>query len=285
MGLAPSQCYGATVEYGGTEYSGFQIQLDRSTIQGELEESLARATGQAVRVHGAGRTDAGVHAAGQVISFRATWAHGSESLQRALNAYLPRDIVVTELGSVPEGFHARFSARRRTYLYTILLREVRSPLARRFAHCVTGNLDVAGMQLAADCLRGERDFAAFGQSPGGTNTVRTVYRAGWQCEAGGWSGFMFEHAPTILRFEIEANAFLRGMVRRIVGSLLLVGSGRWTVPDFSDVIESRDIGRAAAPVPACGLCLWRVVYEHGTWAMEQSGVEHGPSAARSDVGQ
>ncbi|MBC7234980.1 MAG: tRNA pseudouridine(38-40) synthase TruA [Chloroflexi bacterium] len=247
-----AQNYYAVVEYDGTEYAGFQIQVDRPTIQGELERALRRLTQEAVRVHGAGRTDAGVHAKGQVISFRAAWKHEPVDLQRAMNAVLPQDIAVRDLALAEEGFHARFSASSRMYIYRVWNRPVRSPLWARFAHHVPDALDVSAMVSAARYLLGEQDFRAFGQPPVGDSTVRMVHRVGWRAAN--------EHG--LLCFEIEANAFLRGMVRRIVGSLLQVGIGRWTVNEFADLLASRDIARCAAQAPACGLCLWRVRYEN-----------------------
>ncbi len=253
--------YRALVAYDGTDYSGFQIQVGRPTIQGELERALQRLTQAFVRIHGAGRTDAGVHAQAQVISFRAGWGHGPEALQRAMNAVLPRDIAVRGVTPVEEDFHARFSASSRVYLYSVYDGQVRSPLWQRFAHHVAWPLDLAAMNAAAALLIGRHDFAAFGQSPYGENTVRTVHRAGWWIAPPGQDPNL-EHG-SLWRFEIEADAFLRGMVRRIVGTLLAVGRGEITPREFADILASRDIGQARVSVPACGLCLWCVRYERG----------------------
>lgn len=241
----------ATVEYDGTDYAGFQIQLERPTIQGELERALERITQQTVRVHGAGRTDAGVHARGQVISFRVAWGHPLADLQRALNAVLPDSVAVRELSLVDERFHARYSASSRVYRYTVYCNPVRAPMQARFAHWVPTELDVAAMATAAQALIGQQDFAAFGQPTVGESTTRVVRAAQWQVMA----------TPGLLRFEIAANAFLRGMVRRIVGSLLEVGSGRLTVEAFVGLLASHDIARCGARAPACGLCLERVEFE------------------------
>ncbi|MCD6519076.1 MAG: tRNA pseudouridine(38-40) synthase TruA [Anaerolineae bacterium] len=251
------QNYRATVEYDGTEYSGFQVQVGRRTIQGELEAALQRITQQSIRVNGAGRTDAGVHARGQVINFRVEWRHSNADLERALNALLPRDIAVRELQKEAPEFHARFSARRRMYVYSIYNSAVRAPLLERFAYWVPGELDLLAMQEAAEFLVGEQDFAAFGQPPFGEQTVRTVHRAEWQRHPSPWG----KGQPELLQFIIEANAFLRGMVRRIVGTLLLVGQGRLSVSNFAQVLASKDISRAGPPAPARGLCLWQVVYD------------------------
>lgn len=251
--------YRALVEYDGTDYGGFQIQADRPTIQGELERALQRLTQGFVRVHGAGRTDAGVHARGQVISFRTTWRHGLQELHRALNAVLPPAIAVRALAPAPEDFHARFSALSRVYVYQIYTGPVRSPLLARFAHHVPQPLDLAAMNAAAEVLVGEHDLAAFGQPPEGENTVRVVQRALWRVCPGEQGYPAWQVAPRIV-FEIEANGFLRGMVRRIVSTLLAVGQGWLSYAEWREIVASRDMRRAAAPAPACGLCLWRVNY-------------------------
>ncbi|MDY7040531.1 MAG: tRNA pseudouridine(38-40) synthase TruA, partial [Chloroflexota bacterium] len=204
----------ATVEYDGTGYCGFQWQIGQPTVQGELERALAACTQEKIRITAAGRTDAGVHARGQVIAFHTAWRHPLADLERALNALLARDVAVRELALAEEGFHPRFSARSREYRYTVLNQPLRSPLARRFAHHWPHPLDVEAMDHAARALIGMHDFAAFGQPPQGENTVRQVMQAGCKREG------------PFVYFDIEANAFLRRMVRSIVGTLLQVGSGK-----------------------------------------------------------
>lgn len=253
--------YRATVQYDGTDYSGFQIQPDKRTIQGELERALQRVTQQFVRVAGAGRTDAGVHALGQVISFRANWSHGDQDLQRAMNAVLPGDISLGNVAVADDRFHARFSALSRAYVYTIYNGPVRAPLLSRFTHHVERPLDLNAMAEAASELEGEHDFAAFGHPPVGDSTVRIVYRVGWRAGVPVWGNCFASDCRKLLRFEIEANAFLRRMVRRIVGTLLLVGGGSLSPAAFSEILESREIRRAGPPVPGSGLCLWRVGYD------------------------
>ncbi|MFH1084811.1 MAG: tRNA pseudouridine(38-40) synthase TruA [Chloroflexota bacterium] len=250
----------AIVAYDGTLYQGFQRQRAGATIQGELERALQRLTQSEVRVAGAGRTDAGVHAYGQVISFRTAWAHGLPALQRAMNAVLPPAIAVRELAETPDAFHARYSARSRTYVYSLYVAPVRMPWLDRFAWHVGGPLDLAAMQAAAAALPGEHDLAAFGQAPGGENTVRRVHQAFWSqvgAPPGQWEPEALLHA----RFRIEANAFLRGMVRRIVGTLLLVGSGQLSPQGFRELMCSREIRRAAPPAAPRGLALLHVRYE------------------------
>lgn len=240
--------YRATVEYDGTDYYGFQVQANRPTIQGTLEHALADIAGEAVRVIGAGRTDSGVHALGQVIGFRLAWRHSVEDLQRALNARLPEDIVIREVALAEEGFHPRFSARSRVYRYTVLNQPLRSPLARRFAHQVAAPLDLAAMNAAAETLVGWHDFATFGNPMRGESTVRQVMRAGWVS------------ADNVLFFDIEANAFLRRMVRTVVSALLLIGQGKMEAESMAALLAARERRQAPPPAPACGLCLMQVKY-------------------------
>ncbi len=262
MGRLETRIWRAIVAYDGTEYRGFQVQAEGPTIQGELERALERLTGAPVRVQGAGRTDAGVHAIGQVISFAAPWRHSSEDLCRALNATLPRDIAVRRIGEAEATFHARYSAQSRLYVYHVYASQERLPLLERYAHHVAAPLPLEELNRAAAFLVGEHDFATFGQPPVGENTVRVVHRAGWNAlPAQVWGGAPEE--VHLYRFEIEANAFLRGMVRRIVGALLEVGAGRLGAEDVAALLEACDISQACPPAPACGLCLWQVRYGQG----------------------
>jgi len=255
--------YRAVVEYDGSAYGGFQIQARRATIQGELERVLQQITQEPVRVHGAGRTDAGVHARGQVISFRTTWSRGCDDLQRALNALLPRDIAVRELATADERFHARYSAASRVYLYHVYSSCVRSPLLDRYAYYVASPPDIEAMNCAAALLVGERDVAAFGQAFNERGaTIRQVQKAVWR-RVGEAYPLWGACQADVAQFEIEANAFLRGMVRRVVGTLLAVGGGMLSVEGFAEILASREISRAAPPAPACGLCLWQVHYDTG----------------------
>lgn len=241
----------AVVEYDGTDFYGFQLQARERTVQGEIERAVEAVTGEQRRVTGAGRTDRGVHARGQVVSFEATWHHGLDDLHRALNATLALDVAVTRLGRAPAGFHPRFSARSRAYRYTILNQARRSPLHRRMAWHVRRELDRDGMAQAARCLVGTQDFGAFGRPPredGEGNTERSVLRAGWQADG------------PLLTFDIEANAFLYRMVRSIVGTLVRVGRGDLSVGDFRAILEARDRGRIKLVAPPHGLCLMQVNY-------------------------
>ena len=213
-----------------------------------LEKALDRLTGQAVRVVGAGRTDAGVHARGQVIAFRVRWRHKVADLHRAMNAVLPADVALLSLEVAPEGFHPRYSARSRWYRYTVLNQPLRSPLSRRWALHVPGPLDVDRMNQAAVGLIGEHDFATFGQPPQGRHTVRRVLRADWWREG------------AFLYFDIEANAFLQRMVRSLVGTLLQVGAGELSPEAFHHRLTACDRSLAGPTAPPHGLCLMAVNY-------------------------
>lgn len=237
----------ATVAYDGTDYRGFQRQLSEPTVQGALEAALERITQASTRVLAAGRTDAGVHAEGQVIAFDTGWRHGLSVLQRAMNAVLPPDIAVRDL-QVASDFHPRFDAQSRRYRYTVYNAPVRSPLARRSSLYVRRPLDVVAMERATAAIVGEHDFATFGRPPQGENTVRCVIEAAWR------------HASPWLFFEIEANAFLFRMVRSIVGTLLAVGRGKLAPDEFEQVLASQDRSLAGKTAPAQGLCLIQVAY-------------------------
>ena len=234
--------------YDGTAYAGFQIQPNARTVQGELERVLAVICGEPVRITGAGRTDAGVHASGQVIDLRTTSGLGSAELERGVNALLPEDIAVSGLEPAEDSFHARFSATGRTYEYRVRNAAVRDPLWTRREHLHPGVLDVAAMRAAAAQLVGRHDFAAFAAGESGERTVR---RAEWIADG------------NILRFEIEADAFLRGMVRGIVGTLLWVGRGKMTALRFGEVMRAGDRELAGPSAPAKGLCLVAVRYGEG----------------------
>jgi tRNA pseudouridine38-40 synthase len=248
---AAARTFRATVQYDGTAYYGFQRQRRGvPSIQAELEQALAHLAGHPIRVTGAGRTDTGVHALGQVIGFTIEWpiGHGNAALLRALNANLPEDVAVVELNEAAVDFHPRFDARRRTYEYLILRSAIRQPLWRHRAWQVAQALDVRRMNAAAALLPGTRDFATFGNAPVGDNTVREVFAAEWH-EAG-----------ELLAFRICANAYLHRMVRSVVGSLKIVGTGKWSVDEFAAALAARDRKRSATAAPAHGLYLVSVEY-------------------------
>ena len=238
----------AVVEYDGTAYAGFQQQPDVPTIQGELEKALAEVTQAKADVVGAGRTDAGVHAMGQVIHFLSGWKRSLEELHRALNALLSQDIAIKQVTVVDSDFHARYSALTRKYQYTILNQEIRSPMEARYAYHHEQLLDAGAMGEALNCLVGTHDFASFGQPTQGDSTVRDIVRA--SCVREG----------SHIHVDLTANAFLRHMVRTVVGTLLLVGRGKLSPGDFKGILEAKDRSHAGPPAPAHGLCLLRVNY-------------------------
>lgn len=258
----------ALVAYDGTRYSGFQRQpAERGpTIQGEIEAALRRVTGVETSITGAGRTDSGVHATGQVVHFQSEARLETEAWRRALNAHLPPDIAIREARATGDGFHARKSALSRRYRYWVFVDPTRDPLRERFAWRSSHPLDVAAMADAAALLLGERDFGAFGSSPRDNraegyrgHTVRRLTLA--RCVADPTGG------PRTIAFDFAANAFLTGMVRRLVGTLAQVGAGRLNVDGLVAALESRERSRAGPLAPPHGLCFVGVDYpaEWGLW--------------------
>jgi tRNA pseudouridine38-40 synthase len=244
--------FAATVSYDGTAFAGSQIQPNGRTVQQELESAAAVLFGSPSRVELAGRTDSGVHAIGQVAAFTAETRHGADTVRKALNANLPEDVAVRAVREVPEGFDPRRWARRRWYRYTVANGESREPLTRRAAWHIEGSLDLLAMQAAAQALVGRRDFSPFsGPLEPGRTSVRTVFTAGWSCEG------------STLLFDIEADAYLPQMVRRIAGALIRVGRRAATVEEIVRLLEQAEPGSSGYTAPAHGLCLQRVWYDEG----------------------
>ncbi len=240
----------ALVEYDGTDYFGFQRQrVEQPSIQGEIERILSDLTRNPVTITGAGRTDRGVHAAGQMVSFTITWQHGVDALRNALNANLPHDIGILKIEEAAPAFHPRYDARRRAYKYTIYNAAVRSPLRRRYSWHVRRQLDLDKMNQAAALLVGTQDFATFGTPPQGNNTIREIFQA------------YFYRQQEFILFFVEANAFLYRMVRSLVGSLVAVGDGSWSVIDFANALNACERKRSGPAAPPQGLSLVSVVYE------------------------
>ncbi len=237
------------LEYEGTAYHGWQVQPGLPTIQGVLQATLSRIAGVPVEVTGAGRTDAGVHALGQVASFAADLRLDPLTLRKALNATLPGDIVVCRVEEAPPDFDARRSARSKNYRYTLLRRDYRSAWLGRHSLYVPYPLDVEAMAEAARALIGTHDFSAF---RAGTCTaatpVRTVLDASWRA------------AGDLLHFEITANAFLQHMIRIILGTLLEVGRGKRTPSEVAMILASRERRCAGNTALPHGLCLVEVHY-------------------------
>ncbi|HEX5467257.1 MAG TPA: tRNA pseudouridine(38-40) synthase TruA [Candidatus Limnocylindrales bacterium] len=236
--------YRARVEYDGTDFAGFQVQPGRRTVQGELEAALARiAGGGRVRVVAAGRTDAGVHASGQVIAF--TWPTDlpAARLARALDALLPADVAVRGLRWVGAAWQPRYAARYREYRYTVW-NGPRSPLRERTALGVRVPLDVSAMAEAAQVLVGRHDFSAFGAAH--RQPIRTV------------EAIRIRRQGRTITIDVRGQAFLRQMVRSLVAALLRVGRGEATAADLSAALAARERAFSGAVAPAHGLCLRRV---------------------------
>lgn len=249
---AAGKRFAATVSYDGTGFVGSQRQPNGRTVQKELETAAAALFGAPTRVELAGRTDSGVHARGQVAAMPAATRLDAATVGRALNARLPDDVAVRDLREVVAGFDPRRWARRRWYRYTVHNSEARDPLTRGAALRIGGNLDTRAMQRAAEALAGTRDFmACSGQLEEGRTSVRTVFKAGWTCEG------------AFLLFDIEADAFLPQMVRRLTGALLRIGRGSQTVEEFVRLLEQAEPGAIGPTAPPTGLCLERVWYEEG----------------------
>ena len=242
-----------TVAYDGTGFHGFAAQRDQRTVEGELSSALARVLQTPVELSCAGRTDAGVHAWGQVVSFRVPASWDDErigQLPRKVNGQVAPELVVRRAEVVADGFHARRSASSRSYRYTVVNRDAPDPFRARTAWWVPVPLDLSLLRLGADPFLGEHDFASFCRSgPPGSSTVRRVLESRW-CEVD----------DGVLRYDITATAFCWQMVRSIVGTLVDVGSGRLTPGDVLGVLRARDRTAAGRVAPPEGLCLWSVAY-------------------------
>jgi tRNA pseudouridine38-40 synthase len=237
------------IEYDGTQYYGFQWQVGLPTIQSELEQAIRQFCGQSSRVMAASRTDAGVHAKGQVVSFWAKSTLDTMTLVRALNYYLPGDIAVKGAYRAGDDFNVRRDAVSREYRYCILNSNTRSPFSRRFALFVPKMLDIQAMNEACQLIQGEHDFASFASSlDSSKSTLRDVYEAG------------IEEKGDFTVFRIVANSFLPHQIRSTVGLLIRLGLGKISIEDFRDIMEARSLGLAGPLSPACGLCLERVNY-------------------------
>lgn len=243
------------IEYDGTEFEGWQLQPGGArTVQGAIEAALARVVGAAVGVHGAGRTDAGVHALGQVANVHLDTALDPATLRDALNAGLPRDVAVREVALAPEAFHARRDARAKHYAYRLWTGAVRSPLRDRMSLWVRRPLDLAAMRAAAAGLVGTHDFTSFRAAGSSVATsVRTLHAVTIDGAAGG---------EVVLRF--EGSGFLRHMVRNLVGTLLEVGRARRAPQEMAALLAVGDRTRAGPTAPARGLVLERVDYDFPT---------------------
>lgn len=240
------------IAYDGTRYGGFQIQENAPTIQGELERGLARIYKQSVRLTGAGRTDAGVHARGQVANYQAPFEIPVENLPSALNSTLPRDIVVIGAARVPPDFHSRFKVRRKIYSYTVDRAPHPQVMFRLYSYHRPGPLNYKEMFQGVRLLEGRHDFAAF-QAAGGSvrDTARTLYRV----------GLLDLAQQQLLRLEFEGDGFLYRMVRLLTGSLLRIGLGKMAPADLAAALEGKHTTAVGPTAPPHGLCLERVCYD------------------------
>jgi tRNA pseudouridine38-40 synthase len=238
-----------TIQYDGTDYLGWQIQNQGRTIQGELTKALTLLDRRQVIVHGAGRTDAGVHAEGQVASFHFERNFSALELRDAINGNLERDIRVMEVEEADERFHARLSALGKSYRYRIWTGDVLIPFVRRYVHHYRGDLDMESMRRAASALVGTHDFSAFTVSSSQTAThIRTLKRLE-----------LFEDS-TEITIIAEADGFLRYMVRTIAGTLIDIGRGFREASEMGAILASGDRSSAGPCAPAAGLTLVRVDY-------------------------
>lgn len=253
--------YRITIEYDGTPFVGWQSQASGTSVQGALQEAVLRFSGESITVKGAGRTDAGVHALGQVAHFDLARAWEPSRVREAVNFHLrPAPIVVLDCETVGAGFDARFSATARAYLYRILTRRAPPALDRNRVWWLTHALDAGAMAEAARALVGRHDFTTFRAAQcQAKSPLRTLDRLD-VCVAG-----------DEIRIEAEARSFLHNQVRSMVGSLKLVGAGKWTPRDLANALAARDRARCGPVAPAAGLYLVRVAYRAG---------EHGPVADR-----
>jgi tRNA pseudouridine38-40 synthase len=237
------------IEYDGTDFAGWQRQRGQRTVQASLEEAFRALTGEAAVVRGAGRTDAGVHAAGQVANVHVQSRIPTGGLLRGLNAQLPSDIAVLEVTDCPEGFDARRAARGKVYRYQIWNHLVRSPLHARYTWHCRAPLDTHAFRAAAALLVGEHDFRGFRASDcERRSTVRLLRR------------IEVDRAGALVTCEVEGTAFLKHMVRILVGTLVAVGRGDMDQAAVRRVLESGDRTQAGITAPACGLTLMRVIY-------------------------
>ena len=234
------------IEYDGTGFAGWQLQPKERTVQGEIEKALQTILKEQIRVTGAGRTDAGVHARGQVAHFDAAEPSNGINWTKAINSVLPEDIIVREVAEVTPDFNARFAAKSRTYRYQIHV----GPTALERGHCWTVfyDLDFSSLEQCAASLSGQHDFSAFCSEEERDERKATVLEAGWKKEG------------DFLYFDITASRFLRGMVRMLVGTMVEVARGFLSLETFQKLLENPEDKKGGPLAPAAGLFLMRVEY-------------------------
>lgn len=239
-----------TIEYDGTLFNGWQKQENQRTVEGELEKSIKKATGEDVKILASGRTDRGVHAYGQVANFMTDSTIPGDRFLYALNDKLPDDISIKSSEEVHRSFHARYSAHRKTYRYIILNEDIRSPIYRNYAYQVKHKLDFKSMKKAIHHFVGRQDFSAFVPYKSNIDkNIRTVYDVR-----------LLKKDDSSIELEIDGNGFLHNMVRIIVGTLVEVGHGRRSPESVADIISGKDRAKAGHTAPAEGLYLLKVFY-------------------------
>ena len=238
------------IEYDGSDFSGWQLQKNVSTIQGALEDALFKISGQTIRVHGAGRTDAGVHARGQVAHFDILKPHiETKKLRNAVNSLTPGSIIVNQLESVSEDFHSRYSAVSRRYRYYISTKPL--AIGRQYAWLFKSELDDVKIEKFCEYLKNKKDFTSFSKvTENMEHYLCDIHFSNW-----------IRSKDDFLIFEIEANRFLHGMVRALVGTLVKVGTGKLILSDLEKIFIGKDRRLAAMAAPACGLFLEEVKYQ------------------------
>ncbi len=237
------------IEYDGTQYAGWQWQKNEKTIQETLSKAIEQVIQEEVKLYGASRTDAGVHAIGQVANFKTTSNIPSERLLHAINFYLPYDITVKDASDVAESFHAQYCATSKIYQYTLFNDWIRTSLHRHFCYLYGFQLDISTMAVAAGCLVGTHDFTSFTTKAWcEKNRIRTVKQLDIKKEG------------KYIYFTIEADGFLYNMVRTIVGTLIEVGRGKIPGEDIQDILDGKNRKLAGPTAPARGLCLMEVKY-------------------------
>jgi tRNA pseudouridine38-40 synthase len=239
-----------TIEYDGTDYHGWQRQKSVRTVQQEIEKAVGTMTGRQITVIGSGRTDAGVHALGQVANFKCATHLKPEAFLKGLNSLLPEAVVIRSCEQVEQNFHARYDVKSKAYQYRILNRQLPAAIQRQYAWHIRRLLDLEAMNRAAGHLVGRHDFTAFeGTGSPRSNAVRHVVSASFS-----------RRNQDYLVFGIEADGFLRFMVRNIVGTLVEVGKGKISPQEFKEILASKNRSRAGATAPALGLFLMGVKY-------------------------
>jgi tRNA pseudouridine38-40 synthase len=239
------------LSYDGTDFSGWQRQPDRRTVQQVLEDAIGQLTGVEAATNASGRTDAGVHALGQVVHFYTASPHAPEVFVKALNAILPSDVRVNGAREMPQAFHATLDAKSKLYRYIIDNGQVADPFQRRYSYHVYRPLDVDAMQRAAAALEGRHDFHSFEtQWPNRMSSVRTITQ------------IAVRRMNNFVWVDVEADGFLYNMVRSITGTLLLVGTGRWPESRVAEALQAEDRREAGPTAPPQGLFLVRVRYPH-----------------------